>query len=419
MLLGYLLVIANKKHGKKRGKTVVLSNVISSSTVENVKLGIFSCASNLNSSGAVALPRPLVHVKGTTRSKTKIATGTKMYLFFTFLQLALIGGLRGVSVGTDTWNYENYFNMTLDASFSYLLGMRMENGFVFLYALIGRLGGNYSVALFVTNGIVVGGFIILIKNHSVNVVFSVFLLITLGYFQASFNGVRHFMATVFLLNSLGYINSKKPIKFAIMILLASLFHRVAIIFLLLYFIRFIRWEKTTFIIFFVVVAISFIFFDLFVNIGVLIWPAFSFYLDTVFFQPNTGWLKAVTYTLMLGMLLMIVCFMPRRGKLITSSGKKYLLGRKNNIYFTIAMIVLACLILSYRVMMMIDRVALFFSPLFIVLIPNFLRLIKNRGDRNILTSVFVVVCILHYIIIMQTGWHNSVPWVPFWANVPA
>ena len=107
-----------------------------------------------------------------------------------------------------------------------------EWGFMVLYNIAKSLSDSYTMMLFIEATILYMCMFHVIKTHSLYPIFSLFI-----YYCMSFAGiffVRQNIAMIILLCSLKYIYERKIIPFIIIVCIASLIHRTAIIFLLSY-----------------------------------------------------------------------------------------------------------------------------------------------------------------------------------------
>ena len=158
-------------------------------------------------------------------------TKVNFFLFFPFLIGALFSGLRN-DVGVDYQSYVDNFDYILKG---YPSDFELTNKLIIEF--INYMGGNVQV-YFMFCAILTNFFIYLfIKEHSKSVATSTVLYFFITFFFfASLNGVRQYLAISIFLFSLRYISSKEFYKYIFIVILASLFHISAILFLPLYFI---------------------------------------------------------------------------------------------------------------------------------------------------------------------------------------
>ncbi|MBQ8174730.1 MAG: EpsG family protein [Clostridia bacterium] len=164
-----------------------------------------------------------------------------VYLAITAVQLALLCGLRGETVGFDTDNYIRIFDSSIsDLTTGEYNSTRVELGFYYLCLLIGILGGDATTLLLLCAFFIMGATCLFIYRHSDNVLLSVFVILCFPFYYSSFDIVRHYVALSFFLLAYKYLEEKKPIPYFLIVLAGFIFHKVAVLFVFVYFIRHLR-----------------------------------------------------------------------------------------------------------------------------------------------------------------------------------
>lgn len=157
----------------------------------------------------------------------------KILLSLLYFIIVVQIGLRW-ETGTD-WNpYYNQFNDVDDISMVFinvLAGFEIGYGFLTFYTH--KLFGNYSVFLFFHALLF---YAVIFKTAKK---FSPYLYLSLLFFYATNLGLvgsnRQLLALAICLLALPFVESKKPIPFFLLIILASLFHTTAILFFVYFF----------------------------------------------------------------------------------------------------------------------------------------------------------------------------------------
>ncbi len=171
----------------------------------------------------------------------------RQYLIFSGVVLFLVMGLRHKYVGIDTTRYLDRYRSSakLDwSSFSVTSGwIRDEMGFTLVGKLLSVLGvGNQTYlllyALFISVCITH-----LISKWCKNFFWGFYFHTTIGLFTMSMSGMRQSIACCICWLATDYILKKKPIRFALLVLLASTFHQSAIFFLAFYFFGYFKIRK--------------------------------------------------------------------------------------------------------------------------------------------------------------------------------
>ena len=188
------------------------------------------------------LGRVMLYNNGT---ESVIYRQKKLYLIMVTLLLGLISGFRSTSVGYDTNSYSMIFDDVWVGSVDEIIDSvnRIELGFVLWCGLIKTLGGNFQWLLITTSIFVVGSFCVFVYRHSKSALWSIFVLFCFQYYYSSFDIIRHFMATSFLLLGYKYVEERKIVPFLLFIVMGSFFHKIAFVFALYYFVPLLKWNK--------------------------------------------------------------------------------------------------------------------------------------------------------------------------------
>lgn len=157
---------------------------------------------------------------------------SKKILIFLLLPLFLLTAFRDVSVGNDTLNYYNAFKyISLQPSIiEAIKHSRFEIGYVFLNYFISCVTDNYYVLQFLMTVIIYKSLYDFLKKKSENLAMSCFIFLTLRMFIGPMNTVRQWLAISFLFYGISQLEKKNKFKFLLFVLLASTFHKTAIIF---------------------------------------------------------------------------------------------------------------------------------------------------------------------------------------------
>ena len=172
---------------------------------------------------------------------------SKWIVVLSILPMFLLYVLRHKTIGADTPGYVTMFETTIRSySFKELFNsslMRTEIGFRVYVKLISLFTANYTV-FFLINAVVIFGTLLRFSFKYTGNPFVFFtLFMALGTYRFIETGLRQGLAMIICLWALDFIKDKKLVKFAITVLLAYFFHKSAIIFALLYLLRFIKKYK--------------------------------------------------------------------------------------------------------------------------------------------------------------------------------
>ena len=159
-------------------------------------------------------------------------------LFFSMGLLLLLNCLRSLETGNDTISYyslfEHYKGTSNDYSVAALLWMDsyIDIGYRMINKLFLKLSDNYQLFISTIAVFMYCAVNRYIKKYSCNAVYSVFLFFLL-FFHVYLNMLRQALAISIILLGIHYLFENKKIRFIVIVLIATLFHKTAIIALLL------------------------------------------------------------------------------------------------------------------------------------------------------------------------------------------
>lgn len=170
----------------------------------------------------------------------------KAIAVFILLILSFLFICREVTVGTDYKNYINHFES------DYTRQLTLENPIIIsepLWATINFLLYQLNLSYLWITAIVAAVSMILIfdiANKSPEPLYTIFLFFVLYFYYSGFNIQRQYLAALLVLDGLLEVKKKHLIKFIILSVCAILFHKSALLFLILLpLIGFLKLKKKT------------------------------------------------------------------------------------------------------------------------------------------------------------------------------
>lgn len=161
----------------------------------------------------------------------------KIFVIAMFLILFLIlamqsengnGDLRGYSSTFD--RYKVYSITTFVQNFRHI-----KDPVYHLCALfVSKLGADFHIWYLIISFLYTFSIYLLVSRYSANVYISYIVLISVGGFGFAFSGLRQTLALTFLMFSFRFLEGKKFLKFVLFVILASMFHSTAFIFIFAY-----------------------------------------------------------------------------------------------------------------------------------------------------------------------------------------
>lgn len=170
------------------------------------------------------------------RMPGKLPASATSRIFVAAAALVLMGvaALRW-GVGTDFWQYVQNYEI-YKGSFSESLRSFDEPGIKAIAWAVAHVWDDPAVFMAVASLTTVGLMLWTITRYSTALVMSFMLFIFVGAWHGSFNGVRQFLAAAILFAGHRFIVDRKPLKYAVLVLIAASFHISALAMIPLYFV---------------------------------------------------------------------------------------------------------------------------------------------------------------------------------------
>lgn len=170
------------------------------------------------------------------RNSIKVNTGLKKIVFHSsgmafiiaFVILAVFSAVRD-GIGVDYEGYYQHIRLIQRGTPHY-----MEIGFKELVNFVARFSDNPRWIMIIMSVLTCYCYLKVFWKYSPNPAFSVFLFLSWGYYFFTFNTVRGYFAQSVALIGLLFLIEKKYIKFIVCIIIASLFHKTALVCIPLY-----------------------------------------------------------------------------------------------------------------------------------------------------------------------------------------
>lgn len=351
------------------------------------------------------------------------------WIFILLFPLFFLAAFRSVNVGNDTYNYFRSFNLISQESLFSSTVSRLEIGYVFLVKFLSKLGLNYLGFQVVVNLFIYYVFGITIKKYSKFYSVSAFVFFNMNMFFQTMNISRAYLAISFLLLSIKYIIDRNFIKFLIFVLIATLFHTSAIVFLIIYPFTYLKWTYKKFLIFiFISISVS-LFFNQIIELFIQITGRYESYLSSKYFQFEDN--IARYFYLLFQLVFFIIGLFSRYYKLniltianksnnVIDSIKKLNINEQSikiNLWFSSTAITLLIAIAGLKATIM-SRIGIYFSTLYIIYIPEIINHIKTLKIGKLLTFVILTLLLFYFYIIMiyRPNWIGVIPYEFYWNN---
>jgi hypothetical protein len=311
-----------------------------------------------------------------------------LFLAIAFLHLSFMHIFFNTASFPDLPGYNTYFNsMSNPQPFVHL-----EIGWYFLNRILHGISHNSFILIFSVSIIMIICYLITIDRYSAIPWLSVFLILCTVFYNSLFVLRQHLAIPVCLL-SIPYIVEQKPIKFAILTLVAVSFHYSALVWFLAYFIYPIKINIGFYFMMIIISVLLYFLMEIILKNLIMLTPKIMAY--TISNKSGgTGVLKILAVNIS-AFLLCLYCF--RNTDQITGY---------NKLFFQLIIITIFLNILEYigTSFALFGRLNLYFSVTGILLIPNALVQITNKKIYYVLTLVICIFYLLFLNHMVQYGY---------------
>ncbi|MCM3788889.1 EpsG family protein [Domibacillus indicus] len=319
----------------------------------------------------------------------------KFFVSLATIQLILILSFRQITIGVDVAGYINNFKYTFSTyNLEQILHHHWEIGFKFLVKVISLFTNNEQIflsVLAILSIVPVGRFIY--KNSKMPFL-SFALYISFNYYSFVFSGLRQAIAYAIILNSYDFIKDKKPVKFTICVLLASLFHKSALVFLVAYFLVKLRLNKVT---------ISII---LLINTFIFIFRVRIYEVASRLFYEAYEVAESSSFTWMLLCSFIVICGLLVYKKVVSFS-------QDNNALY-ILLIVGSSLMIFASVGTNVMRVADYYYMFVIIFIPEIITALRDKFMVIMSTYILIIFTFILYFWFLTIDGFQITPYQFFW-----
>ena len=322
--------------------------------------------------------------------------------FLSALLLITFAALRGSTVGTDTASYVEDYEKVVSLSWEELFNNYSDNpGYYALSKVFADFHINVQIWFGFVALLYIGSFTKLIKRFSNDVGFSYIIFTTLGLYAFSLAGLKQTIAMAIILYSFHYFYDKKYIRFVVLVLLASLFHASAVVFLLIIPIRIIKQFKGYYFILTMVFLVFAYGFDKIINLGLSVLGN-EHYVET-YIETNSEGQGTLTMFFVLLIIQIISLWYMKKYDIIDKDAK---------LYFGISYLAVISNVMSLMVASAF-RIGLYFSAFSVLMLSNCLSMEEEPQIRFRFKIGAVLVLVFFFWYTNRNG-SSVVPYMFFW-----
>lgn len=311
-----------------------------------------------------------------------------------FLMLFLVSALR-VSTGND---YNNYIVKFHDAYTDYCVVT--EPGFNWLVKIIYSFfnGEHYLIVFAVMAFVTILAFMKAIYDQSRDFTLSFFLFMTLGFYFQSINTVRYYLALGLVFYSMKYLFRKQYISFIAIVILASLFHKTALIVIPIYLLATVKWKRWQLLIMALLSLTGLFLGDFYLKLLLILYPS---YLQSEEYLAGSGISIAsiLRCILVIGFAILVY---------------KDAVENKSIVRFYYYLNLLALVIYTcFSFMPFLSRISYYLMVSQIVLLPSLLADIKDEKKRKLIKGIIIVGCVLYFAAFLYKAYDPSIKILPY------
>ncbi|MBQ9867792.1 MAG: EpsG family protein [Lachnospiraceae bacterium] len=342
-------------------------------------------------------PRMVTH-KGTRREAVN-----RLLLLVLFFMLFIPSALR-LYTGNDYYTYIEHFHDVRCGHY-----VVTEPGFNVLVKLIySALGGEYFLVVFAVFAFFTVMFFLKgIYRLSSDVALSFFLFLSLGLYFQSYNSVRYYLALAIGLYSLYFVWRRQWGKFVICVLAAALFHKTALLMLILYPASRIEWKKW-FAVPLTLLGISgLVFKDLYMKLFVFLYPSYVNEEEYL----NGDYFSIVNIARCLAVIALFLIVMQFEKKELSDHpvANMYL---KMNI---LALLLYSC----FSFVPFVSRIGYYLNVCQILMIPELICCLKDK-KKKVFTALVILAGIMYFVAFLYKADDMLINILPYttWLSVP-
>ncbi len=317
------------------------------------------------------------------------------------LLLVLVLGLRHPSMGIDLkygkvggylWSFEAISNYSWHELLQLGGWENYEWGYIFYNKLLGYISTSDQLLLFVSASISLLPLAVLFAKKSRDLAFSYIIYMGLPCFLLPFSGLRQAIAIGICVLATPSICDKNWKRFLVTILIATLFHYSAVIYLLAYPLYHLRLPK----------SYRPLMVPLLLVIYMARYPIFA--VASKLFKKNAVPDDNGAFVLFLVFIMIFIFY-----QVYCRSDDESSIGFMNIFYF-------ACICQCFGgVFSTAMRVGFYFMPSLAVALPNILTTISNQRDRRLLQYIIFAIFVIYGLYALATSsWPMAYPYYFFW-----
>ncbi|RFU62720.1 EpsG family protein [Bacillus sp. V59.32b] len=343
------------------------------------------------------------------------------YIILTFGLFFIIVAFRSENVGNDTSEYLRLFSSISLSGDITSFAWRYEIGYLYLNKLLSLIGSHPQIIIIVTSFIIIFGFARFFYKYSQIHWLSTYLFFTFGYYGATMNTIRLQLAIIVILFAYDYLRKRNLIKFILIVILASMFHRTALVFLLAWPITKLKFNFKTALTAIITSLILYIIFPIIFEVLLNIFPTYEYYLGSEYLNGEIRLASVLNMLVGISIILFGIFTGYHTQKREIDIGN-FNVQSVNRTEVNDGQLMLLLLVAGVSITFisfnfnLLNRVGDYFLLFSCVYLPNSL---KRLRDKNLVIVIVLIIVVLFCayattILIMRPEWNTIYPYNFFW-----
>lgn len=330
--------------------------------------------------------------------------------------LFIVAALRDADVGADTSQYCKHFLNIMNMNFHEILCYNgiwgndtgLETVYKFYNKLLSYMSHNRQIITISNSFFQIFFLYIMVKRLSPAPALSIYLYVTLGFYQTALNLTPSSVASYICMCAFVYIKENKVIHYLIVVFLASLIHTSAIAFIPVYFLAKIKWTFKRLIIVVAACGLIAVFQPYVISKLEFFIPDkyFSYYLSG---RTSNEFAAMQIVVYMTQFISIAICFFAVSKRQIK---EKFI--QENNLSILMLILVTVFYILNYTARAF-SRAAFLYSPYCIITIPLLISYIDSPRKKAYLRAEIIIITLIFFILRLKfNNIGTTMPYVFFW-----
>ena len=342
--------------------------------------------------------RPVTQPYRTTRQQMC----NRVCILSVFLILFALSACR-LNVGNDYAKYVEFMHLINCDAY-----VPTEIGFNLLVKLIYGLSGyeNYLLVFAVYAFVTILVFLLAMYEQSDDFPLTFFLFMSLGYYFQTFSTVRYYLALALALYSMKFVLRRQWVRFVVLILLGSTFHKSLLVVIPLYFLASLPWKKWQLAVG-ALFCTTFLFCrDFYLKAVVLLYPTYE---DTEYLEGGTSYINIMRCAAVL-IFAGLVFYMQKHG-----NGEREAedgAGMRFRFYFYLNLGALVLYVFC-SFLPIISRIGYYLTISHILFLPMLLGRVEDKRWRKLFRLGILLAAILYFAIYMSRAEDDGTLILPY------